>query len=118
MSAREAMRRDLEDAATHLGMAHELRFHPMFGGLMAYLREKPCAWLGEGGLALKVAPADQPGLLALDGVARFVPPGRTRASRHYLVLPPVLTGDTPAFADWLERSLRAAQKRPARKRRP
>jgi hypothetical protein len=112
------MRRDLEDAATHLGIAHELRFHPMFGGLMAYLYEKPCAWLGDGGLALKLAPADQPELLALDDVARFIPPGVAKASRQYLILPPALTSDTPAFAIWLEKSLRAAQKRPARKRRP
>lgn len=113
------MRRDLEDAATHLGIAHELRFHPMFGGLMAYLYERPCAWLGESGLALKVAPGDQPELLALEGVARFVPPGGAKAaSRQYLVLPPALTANTPVFAEWLARSAQAAQKKPAHKRRP
>ncbi|NMW25610.1 hypothetical protein HFP05_14965, partial [Rhodanobacter denitrificans] len=48
-----ALRRELEDAATHLGRPHELRFKPMFGGLMAWLDEQPCAWLTAGGLALK-----------------------------------------------------------------
>ncbi|HEY8681703.1 MAG TPA: hypothetical protein VIM06_00905, partial [Rhodanobacter sp.] len=62
-----SLRRDLEDAAAHLGKLHDLRFKPMFGGLMAYLDEKPCAWLTLGGLALKLAPADQPALLQLAG---------------------------------------------------
>ena len=55
-----ALRRELEDAATHLGRPHELRFKPMFGGLMAYLDEQPCAWLTPGALALKLPPAEQP----------------------------------------------------------
>ena len=51
----EAMRRELEDAAAHLGKPHDLRFKPMFGGLMAYLDEQPCAWLTAAGLALNSA---------------------------------------------------------------
>lgn len=113
-----AARQDLEDAATHLGLAHELRFQPMFGGLMAYLSERPCAWIGAAGLALKLAPDDQAGLLGMAGVTRFVPYAGSKPSRNYLVLPPALTHDTPAFAVWLERSLRAPQKKLARKRRP
>jgi hypothetical protein len=66
------LRRDLEDAAAHLGKPHDLRFKPMFGGLMAYLDEKPCAWLVRGKLALKLAPADQPALLQLEGASRLI----------------------------------------------
>ena len=63
----ELMRRDLEDAAAHLGKLHDLRFKPMFGGLMAWLDERPCALLTPAGLALKLPPADQPALLQRDG---------------------------------------------------
>lgn len=114
-------RQDLEDAATHLGLAHELRFKSMFGGLMAYFSERPCAWIdGSGQLALKVAPDAQAGLLAIDGVSRFVHTAAgAKPSRDYLVLPPALTRDTPTFAAWLERSRHAPQtKKPARRRRP
>src|SRR6185312_5713580 len=69
-AALEAMRRELEDAAVHLGKPHDLRVRPMFGGLMAYFDEQPCAWLTLEGLALKLAPADQSALLQLDGAAR------------------------------------------------
>ena len=113
-----AARQDLEDAATHLGLAHELRFKPMFGGLFAYFAERPCAWIDAMGLALKVPPEDQPALLRLDGVTRFVHAEGAKPSRHYLRLPPALTRDTPGFAALLERSLHAPQKKPARKRRP
>ena len=117
-AATETARRDLEDAATHLGLAHELRFPPMFGGLMAYLSERPCAWIGAAGLALKLGPDDYRALQATAGVTPFVPYAGSRPSRQYLVLPSTLTHDTLAFAPWLERSLRAPQKKPARKRRP
>ena len=112
-AATDVLRRELEDAATHLGIAHELRFQPMFGGLMAYLFERPCAWLGAGGIALKVTPADRDTLLAVDGASPFLPRAGASPSRQYVVLPRSLTRDTPAFAAWLARSA-AAQKKPAR----
>lgn len=115
-AATEALRRELEDAATHLGLAHELRFHPMFGGQMAYLSERPCAWLSAGGIALKVKPGDREELLALDGAMPFLPRPGAAPSRQYVVLPRWLTRDTPAFAAWLARGA-AAQKKPARQRR-
>ena len=117
-AATDAARRDLEDAATHLGLAHELRFQPMFGGLMAYLSERPCAWIGAAGLALKLGPDDYTKLLGTAGVRPFVPYAGSKPSRQYLVLPSALTHDTPVFAQWLERSLHAPQKKPARRRRP
>jgi hypothetical protein len=109
----DALRRDLEDAATHLGIAHELRFHPMFGGLMAYLSERPCAWLGAAGLALKVTPSDRDELLALKGAAPFLPRPGASPSRQYVLLPREFTRDTPVFAAWLARGA-AARRKPAR----
>jgi hypothetical protein len=99
-----ALRRELEDAATHLGRPHELRFKPMFGGLMAWLDEQPCAWLTPGGLALKVAPADQPALLRIEGTARLIAKPGAAPSRHYIVLPAALSRDTVQLAGWLARS--------------
>ena len=54
--ARKVIRGELEDAGAHLGKLHDLRIKPMFGGLMAWLDEKPCAWLAPAGLAMKLAP--------------------------------------------------------------
>ena len=100
------LRRELEDAATHLGRPHDLRFRPMFGGLMAYLDEQPCAWLSADGLALKLAPADQPALLRLEGAARLVAKPGAAPSRHYIVLPAALRRDTARLARWLAKSAR------------
>jgi TfoX/Sxy family transcriptional regulator of competence genes len=118
----DALRRDLEDAATHLGRPHDLRFHPMFGGLMAYFGEQPCAWLSTQGLALKLVADDQAELLEHEGARRFVPPPGLPPSRQYVVLPPSLCGDTPQLASWLERSAevisKSKKKRPRPKTRP
>lgn len=117
----EALRRDLEDAATHLGRPHDLRFKPMFGGLMAYFGEKPCAWLSTQGLALKLATADQDALLAHADAARFRHCPEAPPSRDYIVVPPSLCRDTVQLADWLVRSASAAvpaKKRPRPKARP
>ena len=107
MPVLEALRRELEDAATHLGRPHDLRFHPMFGGLMAYFDEKPCAWLSTQGLALKLAAEDQLELLAHAGARHFEPRPGSPPSRHYIVLPPPLCSDTAQLARWLERSAQA-----------
>jgi hypothetical protein len=112
----EVMRGELEDAATHLGRPHDLRFQPMFGGLLAYLDEQPCAWLTAAGLALKLAPADQPALLQLDGAARLIAKPGAAPSRHYVVLPVTLRRDTVQLAGWLAKSAAGATPR-ARSRR-
>lgn len=101
-----ALRRELEDAATHLGCPHDLRFRPMFGGLMAYLDEQPCAWITPTGLALKLAPADQPALLRLEGAARLIAKPGAAPSRHYIMLPAALSRDTMQLAGWLAKSAR------------
>jgi TfoX/Sxy family transcriptional regulator of competence genes len=103
----DALRRDLEDAATHLGRPHDLRFHAMFGGLMAYFGEKPCAWLSTQGLALKLAAGDQTDLLAHEGARRFEPRPGLPLSRQYIVLPSSLCRDTAQLSMWLERSAQA-----------
>ena len=102
------MRGELEDAAAHLGKLHDLRFKPMFGGLMAWLDEKPCAWLAPGGLALKLAQADQPALLQLAGTSRLIAMPGAAPSRHYIVLPASLSRDTVQLAGWLAKSAQAA----------
>ncbi|SFS08633.1 TfoX N-terminal domain-containing protein [Dyella sp. OK004] len=115
--ALETLRHDLEDAATHLGLAHDLRFHPMFGGLMAYMAGRPCAWLTSSGLALKLATDDQADLLAVEGTSRLEAKPGAAPSRQYIVLPVSLTRDTPVFAAWLARSVEAQRAKPAPKRR-
>ena len=109
MSANEAidlLRSELEDAAAHLGKLHDLRIKPMFGGLMAWLDGKPCAWMTSAGMALKLAPADQPALLQLAGTSRLVAMPGAAPSRHYIVLPAALSRDTVRLAGWLAKSAR------------
>jgi TfoX/Sxy family transcriptional regulator of competence genes len=115
------LRKELEDAATHLGRPHDLRFKPMFGGLMAWFDEKPCAWLSTQGLALRLAEADQADLLAEKGAARFRHRPDEPPSRDYILVPSALCRDTARFAAWLERSGNAPapqKKRPRPKARP
>jgi TfoX N-terminal domain. len=107
-------RGELEDAAAHLGKLHDLRFKPMFGGLMAWLDEKPCAWLTPGRLALKLAPADQPALLQLAGASRLIAQAGAAPSRHYIVLPAALSRDTVQLAGWLAKSAAGAPRRSRR----
>ena len=117
----QRLRVELEDAATHLGRPHDLRFKPMFGGLMAWFGEKPCAWLSTQGLALRLSDADQPGLLAQAGAERFRHKPDEPPSRDYILVPPALREDTARFAQWLERSGNAPappKKRPRPKTRP
>lgn len=92
----QRLRQELEDAATHLGRPHDLRFKAMFGGLMAWFGEKPCAWLSTQGLALRLAESDQPALLALPGAARFRHRAEEPPSRSYIIVPASLRRDTAA----------------------
>ena len=110
----ETMRRELEDAAIHLGRRHDLRFNPMFGGLMAYIDEKPCAWLTLAGLALKLAPTDQLPLLLLEGATRLIARLGAAPSRHYILLPESLRRDTAQLAGWLAKSVVGTVRRPRR----
>lgn len=117
----QVLRQELEDAATHLGRPHDLRFKAMFGGLMAWFDGKPCAWLSSQGLALRLAEADQPALLDEAGAARFRHRPDEPPSRDYILVPAALRRDTARFASWLERSSHAPppqKKRPRPKARP
>ncbi len=107
-AALDVMRGELEDAAAHLGKLHDLRIKPMFGCLMAWLDEKPCAWLTPDGLALKLAPSDQSALLQLTGTSRLIAKPGAAISRHYIVLPAPLSRDTAQLASWLAKGARAA----------
>ena len=117
----QRLRQELEDAATHLGRTHDLRFKAMFGGLMAWFGEKPCAWLSTQGLALRLAESDQPALLALAGAARFRHRAEEPPSRSYIIVPASLRRDTAQLAQWLARSAHAPapqRRRPRPKTRP
>ncbi len=121
-AALDAMRGELEDAAAHLGKLHDLRFKPMFGGLMAWLDEKPCAWLTSAGLALKLAPSDQLALLQIAGTSRLIAKSGAAPSRHYIVLPASISRDTVQLAGWLAKHAEGAVSRrplaaPPRRRR-
>jgi len=108
------LRGDLEAAAVELGQPQELRFQPMFGGLMAYFGETPCAWLSADGVALKLAPADQSELLAHAGARRLVAKPGAAPSRSYVLVPASIRQDPARLAPWLTRSAAAPRSRPRR----
>ncbi|MEI7037878.1 TfoX/Sxy family protein [Fulvimonas yonginensis] len=98
----------------------ELRFRPMFGGLMAYFGEKPCAWLSVDGLVLELAPADQPELLAQAGPHRMVAKPGAAPSRSYVRVPRSIHTEVAQLVSWLARAAAAtktARRRAARVRR-
>ena len=101
----------------HILASHDLRFKAMSGGLMAYLDEKPCAWLSSSGLALKLAPIDQLSLLQLTGAARLIAKPGAGPSRHYIIVPATVCRYTQQLAGWLTRSASACSDK-FRSRRP
>ncbi|MDB5397360.1 MAG: hypothetical protein JWM91_4866 [Rhodospirillales bacterium] len=45
----------------------EMRFNPMFGGILVYVFDKPAEWLSDAGLALKMPGTERDALLAIQG---------------------------------------------------
>jgi TfoX/Sxy family transcriptional regulator of competence genes len=94
----------------------ELRFRPMFGGILAYADGAPFASLSNVGLALKFAGGAHAELLAIEGAHPLRYAADQPMSKTYIVVPEAMLGNADALRSWIARSL--AEPKPAAKRAP
>jgi TfoX/Sxy family transcriptional regulator of competence genes len=82
----------------------EVRFKPMFGGILAYIFDKPVASLSDVGLALKMAGAEREALLGVPGAEplRYAPD--QPFSKSYVVVPDAMLGDPEMLGGWIARA--------------
>lgn len=99
----------------------ELRFRPMFGGILAYLDGKPLASLSNVGLALKLAGADHAALMALPGAAPLKYEPNSPPSKSYVTVPEAMLDDHAALRPWIVHAaegLKSIVKKPRKKKIP
>lgn len=95
----------------------ELRFRPMFGGIMAYANEKPLASLSNVGLALKAPPTLMAEFLAEPGAEPLRYEPGDPPSKSYVLVPPAVLADREALRAWIVRAVAAAPAKAAKGRR-
>jgi TfoX/Sxy family transcriptional regulator of competence genes len=83
----------------------ELRFRPMFGGIMAYANDKPLASLSNVGLAVKAPPALMAEFLSEPGAVPLRYEPDAPVSKSYVVAPPAVLADREALRDWIVRAV-------------
>ena len=93
----------------------EIEFKPMFGGQCAYFRGRIFASLSNIGLALKLSPAAQEGMLAVEGAKRLQYEPGSPPSKQYIVVPPALLSEAAAWNDWFKQSVEYVLTLPAPK---
>jgi TfoX/Sxy family transcriptional regulator of competence genes len=83
----------------------EIRFKPMFGGILAYAFDKPCGSLSDAGLALKLSGALREELLAVAGAVplRYAPD--QPLSKTYVVVPDSMLADREILSVWIARTV-------------
>jgi len=86
----------------------------MFGFPVCVLRGNMFMGLHQDALILRLAPDDRAEFLGRYDAAVFEPmPGRPM--KEYVVVPPAVSGDENAMADWVRRSRAYAEQLPAKK---
>ena len=81
----------------------EVRFKPMFGGVMGYAEGKVFASLSDVGLALKLSGADREDLLAIAGSRPLQYQPDQPPSKSYVVVPEAMLSDAAALRAWMSR---------------
>ena len=98
---------------------YEVRFRPMFGGIMAYAFDRPFASMSTAGLALKLDPSQHEDLASQEGgyPLRYEP--GDPPSKSYSVLPESHFGrDLEVLAKWLLISIDHVKALPLKKKKP
>ena len=99
----------------------EVRFKPMFGGILAYVFDKPCGALFDGGLGLKFpGAAVRAELLAVPGARPLRYAADQPVSKTYVTVPDAMLDDPQTLGVWIARSaaeVRGRKAAPPRKRR-
>jgi TfoX/Sxy family transcriptional regulator of competence genes len=94
----------------------EVRFKPMFGGILAYIFDKPAGSLSDVGLALKMSGAERDALLAVPGAEplRYAPD--QPLSKTYVVVPDAMLDDPETLGGWIARAAAGLKTKPKAKK--
>ena len=96
----------------------ELRFRPMFGGIMGYAGGQAFASLSNVGLALKMTGADHSALSEVPDVKPLRYEPDDPPSKSYLLLPYAMLSDPDSLRLWIARSaagLKSTTRKPRKK---
>jgi TfoX/Sxy family transcriptional regulator of competence genes len=87
----------------------EVKYKPMFGGILAYIFDKPCGSLSDIGLAVRLPGAGRAELLAIPGAEplRYAP--HQPFSKTYVVVPDTMLDDPTALRGSIARSAAEVQ---------
>src|ERR1019366_258427 len=100
----------------------EVRFKPMFGGILAYVFDKPCGALFDGGLGLKFpGAAVRAELLAVPGARPLRYAADQPVSKTYVTVPDPMLDDPKTLGVWIARSaaeVKSRRPRSGRRRGP
>lgn len=99
--------------------SENIRFRPMFGGILAYTHDRPLASLSNAGLALKLADADRDALIEQAGgyPLRYKPDDPP--SKGYTVLPKDMIEERgERLNHWLNTSIQHCKILPLKKKKP
>lgn len=105
----------IEKALAPMAADVDLRFRPMFGGIMAYAQGRPFASLSNAGLAVKLAGEERDALLAMAGAAPLRYEPDSPPSKSYTLVPPDLHDDPEALRPILMQSITYCASLPPKK---
>lgn len=83
----------------------EIRFKPMFGGILVYAFDKPCGSLSDVGLALKLSGTTREELLAVAGAVPLRYAADQPLSKTYVVVPDSMLADRETLGAWIARAV-------------
>jgi TfoX/Sxy family transcriptional regulator of competence genes len=90
----------------------------MFGGVAAKVNGQIFAGLFARSVIVKLSPADQQAVLALDGAELFDPMGNGRIMHDTVLLPEAVMDEADELRDWLGKALDYTATRPAKSKAP
>ena len=79
----------------------EVRFKPMFGGILVYVFDKPLGSLSDVGLALKMSGTARNELLAIPGAKPLRYEADQPESKTYIVVPDTMLDDPHTLGRWI-----------------
>ncbi len=97
--------RALEHTLSGHKRAHDLRSRPMFGGIMAYVKDSPFASMSKAGLALKLSPRDRKLLLEEKGARPLRYKPDDPPSQSYTLVPDHWIKSPDLLLPWVLKSM-------------
>jgi len=93
----------VEEAISTVQIDAIVTFRPMFGGILGYVDGKAWCSLSNVGLAFKLSPTDQEGLIANGGVRLQYEPNQP-PSKQYIVIPTPYLEEPNTVGRWAAKS--------------